>query len=107
MRQEGHVASVNCWCRPVRDEEEPAVWVHSDSVRHTDTDTMFRIDEAVDGLRSAVNALTDDDYRATSQMAGAIGCDLPRLEQIVAELRLLLAAMERGQQPEAATVADG
>jgi hypothetical protein len=35
-----HIASVNCWCRPVRDEEEPAVWVHSDSVRHTDTDTM-------------------------------------------------------------------
>ena len=30
MSQEGHVASVNCWCRPVRDEEEPTVWLHSD-----------------------------------------------------------------------------
>jgi nicotinamide mononucleotide adenylyltransferase len=33
LSQEGHVASVNCWCRPVRDEEEPTVWVHSDSVQ--------------------------------------------------------------------------
>jgi hypothetical protein len=33
MRQEGHVASVNCWCRPVRDEDEPTVWLHSDSVQ--------------------------------------------------------------------------
>jgi hypothetical protein len=29
-----HIASVDCWCRPVRDEEEPTVWVHSDSVQH-------------------------------------------------------------------------
>jgi hypothetical protein len=38
MPQE-HIASVMCWCRPVRDEEEPTVWVHSDSARHADTDT--------------------------------------------------------------------
>jgi hypothetical protein len=34
-----HVASVNCWCRPVQDDDVPTVWIHSDSVRHTDTDT--------------------------------------------------------------------
>ena len=25
-----HIASPDCWCHPVRDSEEPAVWVHND-----------------------------------------------------------------------------
>jgi hypothetical protein len=46
--------------------------------------------------------MTDDDGKPHPPMAVAIGCDLLRFEQIVTDLRLLLAATERAQQREAA-----
>ena len=57
MPQEEHIASVNCWCRPVQDDDEPGVWIHSDSVRHTDTDT----DTEMEDYQPSPNAVTQGD----------------------------------------------
>jgi hypothetical protein len=29
----GHIDSPSCWCGPVQDKDEPAVWVHRDVPR--------------------------------------------------------------------------
>jgi hypothetical protein len=63
---------------------------------------MHRIEEAIDGLRQGLNALTNDDGKVNPQMAAAIGCSLPSFEHTVSEMRWLLAAMERAQQRHAA-----
>jgi len=55
MPAEEHIASVNCWCRPVQDDDEPGVWIHSDSVRHTDTDAEMR------DYQPSPNAVTQGD----------------------------------------------
>jgi hypothetical protein len=71
-------------------------------MRSVTNDVAWRLEEAVEGLRAALNAMTDDDGKPHPPTAAVIGCDLSRFEQIVTDLRLLLAATERAQQREAA-----
>ena len=31
-----HIASLNCWCKPIEDDEWPGVWVHNSMDRRED-----------------------------------------------------------------------